>query len=158
MEDPHDPHHARPRVLDAVNLLGRQVKARAGAERKRLAVDVRETLAGDDVAQLVVGVTVVGSTAWLDDPDELGRVHAAGVLVDEVAERALCVRSQLRTVGEANDHLARRPEGLLDRYGRRDDPQLARPWVVDRVGLPRTDVGGTLRVEVVGLTIQLERA
>jgi hypothetical protein len=32
---------------------------------------------------------VVGRAARLDDPDELGRVHAARVLVDEVPERAL---------------------------------------------------------------------
>src|SRR5688500_2578973 len=105
MEDAEYSHHARPGVLDAVNLLGWQMKARSRPERDRFAADVRESLARHDVALFVVGMAVVGCAARLDDPDELGRVHAAGVLVDEVAERALRIRAELRAVGETDDHL-----------------------------------------------------
>ena len=112
----------------------------------------------DDVADLVVGVAVVGRAARLDDADELGRVHAARVLVDEVAERALGVGAQLRLVVETDDHLARGAVHLLDRHRRRDDQQLLRAVVVDHVGLARAHVRGGVGAELVGLTLQLERA
>src|SRR5687767_1732222 len=138
MEHTENAHDARPRVLDAVNLLGWQVKAGSRAEGYRFATDVRESPALDDVTDLIIGVTVIGRTTRLDDPDELGRVHAARVLVDEVAERALRVRAELRAVSEADDHLPRRPVDLLDRHSRRDDQELARPGVLDRVRLAGT--------------------
>src|SRR4029453_12495258 len=115
MKDPEDAHHAWSRVLDAMNLLRRKVEAGPGPERDRVAVDVRESLALDDVADLVVGVAVIGRAAGLDDADELRRIHAARVLVDEIAEGALGVGTQLRPVGEADDYLPRRPVCLLDR-------------------------------------------
>src|SRR5687768_13225877 len=98
MKDAEDAHDSGSGVLDAVNLLGWQVKTRSRPEGNRLALDVRKSLAGDDVAHLVVGVAVIGRAARLDDADELRRVHAAGVLVDEIAEGALGIGTQLRTI------------------------------------------------------------
>ena len=74
---------------------GGRWKHEPGAERDLRAVHVRETAALDDVADLVVGVAVIGCAAGLDEADELRRVETAGVLVDEVAERPLVVRAQL---------------------------------------------------------------
>src|SRR3990170_1659853 len=158
MEHTENAHDARPRVLDAVNLLGWQVKAGSRAEGDRLATDVRESPALDDVTHLIIGMTVIGCTTRLDDPDELSRVHAARILVDEVAEGAVRVRAELRAVFEPNDHLSRRPIDLLDRHGRRDDQEVVGPGIDDRVRLAGADVRSHLRLELVRRTLELERA
>ena len=54
MEDPKDAHDARTAVLDAVDLLRREMKARTRADRRRFPPDVGDALALDDVADLVV--------------------------------------------------------------------------------------------------------
>src|SRR5215210_8848368 len=102
------------------------MEAGAGRERNRRIPDVCEPLALDDVADLVVAVAVVRRTAGLDDADELRRVHAPCLLVDEVPEGALRIRTQLGPVGEADDDLPRRAIDLLDGNGRRDDEELLR--------------------------------
>src|SRR6266567_3492718 len=109
VENPHDAHHAGAAVLDAVDELRREMEARARPERDVLVADVRDALPLDDVADLVVGVAVVRCPARLDDADELRRLGAAGVLVDEVAERPLGVGPMLLLVAEADDDLALRP-------------------------------------------------
>ena len=87
-----------PGVLDAVDAPGRQVEARARLERHLVAADVRDALALDDVADLVVGMAVVGRAAGLDDADELRQL----ALVQD-AERPLRVGALLLPVGEARD-------------------------------------------------------
>ena len=62
-------------------------------------------------------------------------------------------------VGEADDHLAAaagRPArpGTVDR----DDQQLVRAGIVDHVGLARANVRAGVRLEVVPIALELERA
>src|SRR5262249_27975377 len=96
--DAHDPHHARPRVLDAVDAAGREVEARAGLQRHLFAGDVRDAVPLDDVSDLVVRVAVVGRAARFDDPDELGQL----TLVEDT-ERPPGVRALLGAVGDPGD-------------------------------------------------------
>src|SRR5438105_8279215 len=107
MEDAENAHRSRPRVLDAVDLAGRQVKAGARSERYFVAIDVRDALARDDVADLVVGMAVERRLARLDDAEELRYVAAAGVLVDQVAVLPFLRSFELRLVLEAHGDFAR---------------------------------------------------
>src|SRR5215210_1429149 len=158
VEDAEDAHHAGPGVLDAVHLLRRQMEAGADRERDRRVPDVREPLALDDVADLVVAVAVVRRAAGLDDADELRRVHTPCVLVDEVPEGALRIRTQLGAIGEADDDLPRRAIDLLDGNGRRDDQELVGATVLDGVRLARPDVDAAVRLQRVSLALELERS
>src|SRR5581483_5337026 len=90
VEDAEDLHHAGARVLDAVHRVGRKVEARAGTERRLAALDVRDALALEDVADLVVRMAVVRRARRLDDPDEL-----CHVLREEDAEGPVLVGALL---------------------------------------------------------------
>src|SRR2546423_9211628 len=78
------------------------MEAGAGPEGHGDAPDVGHALALDDVAELLVRMAVERRLARLDDADELGDVEAAGVLVDQVAERPLDGGGVLRLVVEAD--------------------------------------------------------
>src|SRR5439155_7041470 len=121
VENPHDAHYAGAAVLDAVDQLRREMEARARPERDVLVADMRDAFPLDDVADLVVGVAVVGCPARLDDADELRRLGAAGLRVDEGAQRTIGVRPVLRLVAEADDDLALRSRCMFGRHQHRHD-------------------------------------
>ena len=58
VEDSEDAHRPAARVLDRVRLPWGEVEARARANRRLDTFDVRDSLAFDDVADLVVRMTV----------------------------------------------------------------------------------------------------
>src|SRR3954453_13169603 len=105
MEHPENPQRPGTRVLDAVDLVRRQMEAGTGAQRKRVAGDMGDSLSRDDVANLVVGVAVERCLARLDDAHELGDVGAARVLVDEISKAPLDGRFELGLIPEPNRDL-----------------------------------------------------
>src|SRR5437588_8876437 len=86
MQHAENPHLSWARVLDAVDLPGREVEAGSRSKRRFTAVDVGDSLPRDDVADLVVRMAVKRSLARLDDAEELRDVVASRLFVDEVAE------------------------------------------------------------------------
>jgi hypothetical protein len=159
MEDAEDAHGHGAAVLDAVLLSRREVEARAGPERDRLAVDVREPLSLDDVADLVVGMAVEGRFARLDDAHELGHVEAPGVLVDEVLERPLAGGGELGLVGEA-DRDAPIAACRLTVGGDDDRHDMERfgARVVDHVRLAGRHEDAGVRLEPIRPSVELELA
>src|SRR6266511_1941833 len=159
MEDPQDPHRRRAAVLDAVLLARGEMEARARAQRDRLALDVREAFALDDVTDLVVGVAVERRLARLDDPDELRHVEAAGVFVDEVLEGPFARGRKLRLVGETDCDapVAARRLAILRRDDR-DEDEVVGAWIVDRVRLARGDEDACFGRELVAPALEIEVA
>src|SRR4051812_16545454 len=86
VENPEDPHFSWARVLDAMDLTRREMETGTRPKRKLVAVDIGDSMAFKDIADLVVRVAVERSLRRIDDPDELCDLHAPGVLVDQVAE------------------------------------------------------------------------
>src|SRR5438105_602793 len=78
---------------------GRPGDAGARADRRPEAGDVGDPPALEDVADLVVGMAVIGRAARLHDPDELRDVFR-----HQHPERPLLVGALLLAVGEADGH------------------------------------------------------
>src|ERR687888_2436912 len=157
VEDSEHPHGRVADVLERVLAKRREVDARAGPDRRRLAPEVQEALPFEDVDHLVVDVAVHAGATGRDDADELGDVEAADVLVDEVAKLAVRAGRQRRPVTPTHGPPAWGRLVLL-RRGHRHDDEVLRPRRLDLVFLAGCDVGAGVGLELVRLAVDVERA
>ena len=118
---------------------------------------VGDSLSGDDVTDLVIGVAVERRFARLDDSHELRHVEAPGVLVHEISKAPLDRGFELGLVVEADRDLTGTRRGdLVFRCENGQHVQVRVTGVLHGIGLAWREVDAHVGLELMDASVDVQ--